>query len=113
MPPLYPESRYTVVVEGTGVTCRHPSGKEESVTWASLDAVVIETNDSGPWGTDVLWLLVSHSGPGGCVIPQGATGEEALLAALQKLPGFDNGQVIAAMSSTDNHAFVCWRRVNP
>jgi hypothetical protein len=29
---------------------------------------------------------------------------------LQELPGFDNEQVIAAMCSTKNARFLCWRR---
>ena len=75
-----------------------------------LDAVVVETNDTGPWDADVLWLLFGAGGSSGCVIPQGATGERELLGRLQSLPGFDNERLIAAMSCTDNQQFVCWRR---
>lgn len=108
--PLRPESRYLLTIDDTGVTCRQPSGEKESIAWADLDAVVVQTNDSGPCGADVLWLLRSRSSSGGCLIPQGATGEEALLSSLQKLPDFDHGQVIAAMTCTDNRSFVCWQR---
>jgi hypothetical protein len=58
----------------------------------------------------VWWLLSGVNGASGCVIPQGATGEQALLAKLQSLPGFDNEQLITAMSCTDNQKFLCWRR---
>jgi hypothetical protein len=34
-----------------------------------------------------------------------------LLQALQKLPGFDHQAVIAAMGSTSNAKFVCWRKI--
>jgi hypothetical protein len=107
---LQPESRFVVTVDERHVVCRRPSGEEEIVTWHDLDAVIVETNDTGPWGVDVWWLLVSRDGLTGCAIPQGATGEEALLEALQSLPGFDNENLIAAMSCTDNRKFLCWRR---
>ena len=107
---LQPESQFVVTVDDKGVCCQRPSGDTESVTWDDLDAVIVETNDTGPWGADVLWLLIGDNGSSGCVIPQGATGEPALLAKLQSLPGFDNEQLIAAMSSFGNQKFLCWRR---
>jgi hypothetical protein len=107
---LLPESRFTVTVDDRGVVCRRPSGQEETVAWDDLDAVIIETNDTGPWGIDVWWLLFGRDGSSGCAIPQGATGEKQLLEAVQRLPGFDNAQLIAAMSCTDNRKFLCWRR---
>ena len=100
---------YLALSWGVGpVTCHHPNGTEESVTWADLQAVLIETNDEGPFAPDVFWILVGR--PGGCIIPEGATGEAELLNRLQALDGFDNDAVIAAMSSTDNQRFLCWKR---
>lgn len=107
---LQPESQFVVTIEETRIVCRCPSGETESVAWNDLDAVIVETNDTGPWGADVWWLLLGPAGSGGCAIPQGATGEEALLTALQSLPGFDNEQLIAAMSCTENQKFLCWKR---
>ena len=107
---LQPESQYVITVNENEVRCQRPSGETESVTWDDLDAVIVETNDTGPWGADVLWLLFGKNGSSGCVIPQGATGEQTLLNKLQSLPGFDNEQLIAAMSCTDNQKFLCWRR---
>ena len=107
---LMPEARFVVRVDEQRVVCRRPSGEEEMVRWEELEAVIIETNDSGPWGADVWWVLIGRGGSSGCAIPQGATGEDALLAALQELEGFDNERVIEAMSSTDNRRFECWRR---
>jgi hypothetical protein len=109
-PRLQMESRYVVTVDEKEVRCRRPSGETESVTWDDLDGVIVETNDTGPWGADVWWLLFGVNGASGCVIPQGATGEQALLSKLQSLPGFDNEQLIAAMSCTDNQKFLCWTR---
>jgi hypothetical protein len=99
-----------VKVDEQGVSCHHPSGEIESVAWKDLYAVVLETNDTGPWGMDMLWRLFGPAGAHGCVIPMGATGEKELLARLQALSGFDNEQLIAALSWTENQIFVCWRR---
>ena len=109
---LLPESQFTVIVDDDRILCQQPSGKTESVAWNDLESVTVETNDTGPWQADVWWILTGDSSSPGCTIPQGATGEEPLLDRLQKLPGFDNEQFIAAMSCTENRTFVCWRR-NP
>lgn len=105
---VQPEARYVVTFDEESVVCTHPNGTVETVLWDELGAVLLETNDSGPWGIDVLWLLVEKGARSGCVVPQGATGEEQLLHRLQELPGFDNKAVIAAMSSVENQRFLCW-----
>lgn len=104
-----PESRFEVTLDDEKVTCRRPDGNDETVRWDELAAVVIETNDSGPLGMDVWWLLVPRDSESGCVVPQGARGEDRLLSRLQELSGFDNEALIAAMSCTDNQRFVCWK----
>lgn len=105
---LMPESKFIVSINNEGISCQRPDGAVESVLWADLRAVLIETNDEGPFACDVMWVLVGKTG--GCVIPQGATGEQELLARLQELPGFRNEAVIQAMGCADNARFLCWRR---
>jgi hypothetical protein len=107
---LEPESRFVVTIDPDRVLCRRPSGDEESVRWDALAVVIVETNDTGPWGCDVWWILGGRDAKSGCVIPQGATGEKELLEALQRLPGFDNHALIDAMCCMDNKRFLCWRR---
>lgn len=107
---LYPEFNFKVHVTDERIRVVRPDGKEESVTWNALKAVVVETNDTGPWGTDVLWLLIGEELKSGCVIPQGADGEKELLNRLQALPGFDNEALIEAMGSASNRKFLCWER---
>lgn len=105
---LEPESRFVVRISDTEVACERPDGKTERVGWNDLQRVEILTTSDGPMAPDVFWLL--HGTDGGCAIPQGATGERALLERLQALPGFDNGQVIEAMGSTSDRRFLCWQR---
>jgi len=106
---LYPEFNYKVHVTDEGISVVPPDGKEESVTWKALKAVVIETNDTGPWGADVLWLLLDEEHVL-CIIPQGADGEMELLDRLLALPGFDYEAMIKAMGSISNRMFLCWER---
>ena len=106
---INPEVRCVVTISETHVSCARPSGLVESVGWEDLKEVAIVTTDEGPFATDVMWLLVGDQS--GCVVPQGATGEEELMGRLQGLPGFNNEAVIEAMSSTSNRKFVCWEKV--
>jgi len=91
-------------------------GKSDRVNCADLAAVVIETNDSGPWLDDVIWHLLGRN-EGHCLsIPQSVEGFSELLTRLQALPGFDNREVVAAMGSASLNAFLCWEadaRVRP
>ncbi|MFL6207695.1 MAG: hypothetical protein ACJ74W_02530 [Pyrinomonadaceae bacterium] len=105
---IKPEAAFVVTITETGVSCARASGLVESVAWADLQEVSIITNDEGPFALDVMWLLVGAKG--GCVVPQGATGEDQLLTKLQSLPGFNNEAVIEAMSSVENRKFVCWEK---
>lgn len=106
---LIPESKFEVTFDDEKVTCRRPDGSEDSVSWDELGEVLIETNDSGPLGMDVWWLLVTRDSQLGCAVPLGARGEDRLLSRLQELPEFDNEKIIAAMSCMDNQRFHCWK----
>lgn len=110
MPDLNFEANWIVTVSDVEISCRRPNGEIESVTWDDLKIVVIETTDEGPYAPDVFWYLAGEKS--GCVVPNGATGEEEMLKHLQLLPNFDNEALISAMSSTDNNKFVCWKRDN-
>ncbi|HEX5725013.1 MAG TPA: hypothetical protein VFX98_06080 [Longimicrobiaceae bacterium] len=106
-----PEESVVITVEGDRFTIAYPNGRTESGALSSVTDVAIETNDTGPFGSDVIWhlnvdgRLVSYA--------QGATGEGALLEALQRLPGFDNEAVIEAMGCTDNALFIALRTSRP
>jgi hypothetical protein len=97
-----------VVFDEIGVRVTRWNGLVEQVSWDDLDSVLIETNDSGPIGTDLLWILAGKVS--GCLVPGGAEGEHELLVRLQELPGFNNQAVIDAMGSVENARFVCWKR---
>jgi hypothetical protein len=101
-----PAPRCAVAIDERGVRCHRPDGTVEGVAWDDLRAVEILTTDAGPWSEDLFWVL--HGRDGGCVVPQGASGADALLARLQELPGFNNLAVIQAMGSAEEARFPCW-----
>jgi len=105
---LVSEEQVVVRVDDAGVQVSFPGG-EEHIAWPEVRCVAIETNDSGPWGADLWWLIEGESKR--CVYPGGATGgQEALTELAKRLQGFDHGAVIEAMGSTSNARFVCWQR---
>ena len=108
---MHPEQIVVVTLSNIGISCSRPGRAIEMVTWDDLQAVILETTDEGPFAPDVYWILVGTRG--GCVIPQGAMGENELLSRLQTLDGFNNEAVISAMVSTENQRFLCWQRISP
>ncbi len=77
---------------------------EQRIAMADLASVYVETNDGGPWGADLWWLLKDHTGQTRVTFPQLATGEEAVLERLPQLPGF----VVRGMNSIENAQIMCW-----
>lgn len=105
---MHTEEAVIVTLTEHGVSCTHPDGSIEAVEWDDLQAVIIETTDKGPYAADVFWILVGKKG--GCVAPQGATGEDELFIKLQGLAGFDNEAVLSAMACSENKRFLCWEK---
>ncbi len=101
------EASSYVELTDIGVTYHRADGISRTVKWDDLRTVLIETTDEGPLVEDVWWILIDVDGH--CIIPQ-EVGSEPLLQALQRLPGFNNDAVIAAMGSVENKRFVCWQR---
>lgn len=107
---LQPERRWSVTANADAITVTDDAGQSKLVRLQELSGVIIETNDSGPWGVDVWWLLFGADDKIACSYPQGATGEEAVLDTLMALPSFDHQRMIEAMASTDAAIFPVWRR---
>jgi len=107
---LYPESRWHVGLDEETIGITDGDGGSRSLALRDLSGVVIETNDSGPWGADLWWLFFGVDDRLACAFPQGATGEQALIDHLMGLPGFDHGAMIQAMGSTENAVFPVWRK---
>jgi hypothetical protein len=105
---LFPERLVRVEVGDAAIRVTSPNAEPCAVAWDELDRVEIETTNAGPFAEDVFWHLITESEH--CIVPQGATGEPALLARLQALPGFNHEALVAAMGSAENQVWVCWER---
>ena len=106
-----PEAKWEVLVEAAALTVIDDKGQSRSVAKQMLHSVAIETNDSGPWGMDVWWLLFTEGDTLACAFPQGATGEKVAIDYLMSLEGFENSILIEAMGCTDNAVFRVWHSV--
>ena len=93
---------------GGVITAAFPNGEQQRVAWDDLTSIEVHTNDTGPWGADVWWVLRGDSGS--CRYPQGATGDAEMIPKYQALPGFNNEELIRSMSCTSNRQFICWTR---
>jgi len=89
------------------IICRAPHQAEQRISMSDLASVCVETNDSGPWGADVWWLLNDNAGRTRVAFPQLASGEDVALERLQQLRGFK----MRGMNSCDNARFKCWSRL--
>ncbi|HEX8402709.1 MAG TPA: hypothetical protein VF628_13525 [Allosphingosinicella sp.] len=99
------EPRFVVEVTADDeIVCRASKQAEQRIKMADVGAVYVETNDSGPWGADVWWLLNDIAGETKVAFPQMATGEDEALDRLRLLPGFE----VRGMDSTGNARFRCW-----
>lgn len=109
--PPSPESACEVTHDDRGVTLRYMDGRTDRVLWDRLVRVSIRTTPEGPLAPDVFWVLAD--GERELCVPQGATGDQALMERLQGLPGFDSEAVIKAMSCADDNVFLCWQKAGP
>ena len=104
---LTPESKWKVEILRTRIRTFDYDGLEKSIEINKIQQIIIETNDSGSWGTDVWWRILGKDGF--LTVPNGATGETKMLENFQRFPNFANDELIKAMNSTDNAEFVVWK----
>ncbi len=103
---LQPEATWQVARNGEEIVVTPPKKQPEHIKVAHLTRIVVLTNDTGPWGMDVWWMLVDDTSRRAVSYPLGATGEQAMLDWMLTLPGFE----LRGMDSVENAEFVCWSR---
>jgi hypothetical protein len=110
---MQPESLWEVIITENALEYKDVVGQVVVLPWDNLESVVIQTDDSGPFSSDVWWILsgrTANGTPFACQVPLGATGEKEMIDRLQQLPGFDNEALILAMGSVEDAQFVCWKK---
>jgi len=101
-----PETRYNVNVTDEIFSVTDPDGKPSSVALDKITSITVETNDSGPWGMDVWFIVMGSKESEFCTYPMGATNDLLALDYFSTLPGFE----LKGMNSTENARFVCWQK---
>lgn len=84
--------------------------KVGQLAWESVQRIVIQTTNAGPWDEDFFFVLC---GPGdsGVLIGNDDACKLGLLAELQsRFPGLDDEMVIKASGCTSNAFFPLWSR---
>ncbi len=103
-----PEALWSVGLDDDIIWVIDADGNRSAAPLADLGAIVIETNDSGPWGADLWWIFDEPDGAMAS-FPEGATGEQEVIDYLMTLPGFDFDKHGQAVRSTENASFVVWK----
>jgi hypothetical protein len=104
-----PEAEYVMSLIDEVIAVRDPDGQEHRLAISDLRGVIVETDDSGPWGADLWWLLFGADDRVAVAFPGGAANEQIVIDRLMTLPGFDFEAMTRAMGSTDVAVFPLWR----
>ncbi|MBT6069009.1 hypothetical protein HOG48_04600 [Candidatus Peregrinibacteria bacterium] len=79
-----------------------------TIYWKDVERISIETNDSGPYGTDVYWRVADSENA--MMLPGDWPDAGKILDIAGDWPDFDHDAVIAAMTCTKVKSFVCWEK---
>lgn len=83
-----------------------------TIAWDDLlEVSLVTTAAGGPLAQDVLFVLVGASGS--LVISASHPDSRPLLERLQRLPGFRNEVLVAAMETAEADRFVVWEVPEP
>ena len=105
-----PLELWTVSVSADAIATSDGLGTSRSLAIEDLRRVVVATDDSGPWGADVVFLLYSGEEKPVGIFPLEAQGRDAFLDWLEVREGYDPEQLVRAMGSTDIARFTIYRR---
>ena len=102
------ESNWTVKLTKEKLVSIDYDGLEEELSFDDIDKIIIETNNFGPWNSDVLWKIYYNDKL--LIVPLGCSGESIMLEKFQLFPDFDNEKFIEAMTLTENNTFLVWTK---
>ncbi len=95
-----PLAQWSVRFDGDDIVTSDGQGDERKMALRDLTQVVVATDDSGPWGADVVFLLYSNEPHPTCLFPLEATGRDSFVAWLEAQPGYNDRELARAMGST-------------
>jgi hypothetical protein len=101
-----PLAKWSVAIEGDSIVTSDGSETTRNLSIPELRKVVVQTDDSGPWGADVLYFLFTGDTEPAAVFPLEAQGCQNFVEWLSSLPGYDDRELARAMGSTSVARFV-------
>lgn len=104
-----PEDYFSVWFADGKITVKDTfDNNENSVDFNNIKKIIINTNDSGPWGNDFIYSISDNRTT--IYFPLGCKGEPEILKLLQSIEGFDNQQFTLAVTSTENNSFLVYKK---
>lgn len=98
--PPSPLAQWSVRFRDGHIVTKDGQGDERTLPVKDLRRVVVATDDSGPWGADVVFLLYSHEPEPVGLFPLEAAGRDDFVKWMGSQPGFRNRELAKSMSST-------------
>ncbi|MDQ2891746.1 MAG: hypothetical protein M3R64_01490 [Pseudomonadota bacterium] len=95
-----PLTRWSVSFQGDNIVTSDGGGVERTVLLCNLRRVIVATDDSGPWGADVVFLLYFDDPDPACLFPLEASGIDDFVKWLVAQPGYNERELAKAMGST-------------
>ncbi len=95
-----PLEDWSVSFEDCEIVTRDGRGERRVLAVSDLRRVVVATDDSGPWGADVVFLLYASDADPVGLFPLEARGAEDFVTWLRGLPGYQEDALRQAMGST-------------
>ena len=97
---------WRVQITDQGVAISDGQGTEKTVPIDAIRRVIVATDDSGPWGADVVFLIFASGAEPVGLFPLEAQGCDDFVGWLANRPGYRDRELAAAMSSTRCAEFV-------
>ena len=107
-----PAGNWSVMLDMHDLITTDGTGAERRIPVQALTSVVVATDDSGPWGDDVVFLLFAGEPEAATIFPLEARGCQGFVEYLSKLPGYNDKAMATAMGSTSVARFIVWERLN-
>lgn len=99
---------WSVAVSGANIITTDGAGERRVVAISDLSSIVVATDDSGPWGDDVVFILYGSGGQPLSIFPSDALGNEGFVAWMATTPGYRDRELARSMASTQVARFTVW-----
>jgi hypothetical protein len=104
-----PLAEWSIRFEGGCIVTSDAFGTTYRLPIPELRKVIVQTDDSGPWGADVLYFLFAEGPEPAGVFPLEAQGCQEFVHWLSKMPGYRDRELAQAMGSTSVARFVVYK----